>query len=54
MQYFLNIGIDSNNMVEAYGTWQGIKQLKEKGLEEAIVFVDSRLKIQAMNGASQS
>ena len=41
-------------MAEAYGLWQGIKQLKEKGLEEATVFGDSRLIIQALNGASQS
>ena len=41
-------------MAEAYGLWQGIKQLKEKGVEEAIVFGDSRLIIQALNGASQS
>ena len=54
VEYFWNIGIDSNNMVEVYGLWQGIKQLKEKGVEEAIVFEDSHLIIQALNGASQS
>ena len=54
VEYFWNIGLDSNNMAEAYGLWQGIKQLKEKGVEEAIVFVDSRSIIQALNGASQS
>ena len=53
VEYFWNIGIDSNNMVEAYGLWQGIKQLKEKGVEEAMVFGDSHLIIQAMNRASQ-
>ena len=40
-------------MVEAYGLWQGIKQLKANGVVEATVFGDSRLIIQAMNGASQ-
>ena len=25
VEYFWNIGIDSNNMPEAYGLWQGIK-----------------------------
>ena len=54
MEYFWNIGTDSNNMIEAYGLWQGIKQPKVKGVEEAIVFGDSRLIIQALNGASQS
>ena len=52
VEYFWNIGIDSNNMAKAYGLWQGIKQLKEKGVEEAIVFGDSRLIIQEMNGVS--
>ena len=40
-------------MAEAYGLWQGLKQLKDKGVDEAMVFGDSRLIIQAMNGASQ-
>ena len=41
-------------MAEAYVLWQGIKQLKEKGVEEVIIFGDSHLIIRAMNGASQS
>ena len=53
VKYFWNIGIESNNMAEVYGLWQGIKQLKEKGIEEATVYGDSHLIIQAMNGASQ-
>ena len=52
VEYFWNIGFDSNNMAEVYGLWQGIKQLKDKGVEEAIVFRDSRLIIQVLNGAS--
>ena len=40
-------------MVEAYGLWQGLKQLKEKGVGEVMVFGDSRLIIQAMNGGNQ-
>ena len=51
-EYYWNIGQDSNNMAEAYGLWQGLKQLKDKGVGEVIVFGDSRLIIQAMNGAS--
>ena len=54
VEYYWNIGFDSNNMAEVYGLWQGIKQLKDKGVEEDIVFGDSRLIIQALNGASQS
>ena len=50
IEYYWNIGQDSNNMVEAYGLWQGLKQLKEKGVDEVMVFGDSRLIIQAMNG----
>ena len=33
VEYFWNIGFDSNNMAEFYGLWQGIKQLKEKGVD---------------------
>ena len=40
-------------MVEAYGLWQGLKQLEAMGVEEAIVLGDSRLIIQAMNGPTQ-
>ena len=54
VEYSWNIEFDSNNMVEVYGLWQGIKQLKEKGVEGAIVLGDSRLTIQVLNGASQS
>ena len=39
-------------MAEAYRLWQGLKQLEAKGVDEAIVFGDFRLIIQAMNGAS--
>ena len=45
-----NIGIDSNNMAEVYGLWQGLKQLQGKGVEEVLVFGDSRVIIQALNG----
>ena len=37
-EYYLNIGNDTNNMAEAYGLWQGLKQLEAKGIYEAIVF----------------
>ena len=50
IEYYWNIGYDSNNMAEAYGLWQGLKQLQKKGVDEVIVFGDSRLIIQALNG----
>ena len=37
-------------MAKAYGLWQGIKSLQKEGVEEVMVFGDSRLVIQAMNG----
>ena len=40
-------------MAEVYELWQGIKQLKAKGVEEATVYGDSRVIIQAMNCVSQ-
>ena len=39
-------------MAEAYGLWQGLKQLKDKGVGEVMVLGDSRIIIQAMNGES--
>ena len=54
MEYFWNIGNDSNNMAEAYGLWQWIKKLEKKGVEEAIVFGDPRIIIHAMNEVNQS
>ena len=36
MEYFWNIGNDSNNMVEAYGIWQGIKQLEKRELRKPL------------------
>ena len=52
LEYYWNIGRDSNSMAEAYGLWQGLKQLKDKGVGEAMVLGDSRIIIQAMNGES--
>ena len=40
-------------MAKSYGLWQGLKQLKDKGFDGAMVVGDSRLIIQAMSGASQ-
>ena len=40
-------------MVEVYDLRQGLKQLEARGIEEAIVFGDSRIIIQAMNGKKQ-
>ena len=53
IEYYWNIGYDSNNMVEAYGLWQGLKQLQKKGVVDVMVFGDSRLVIQALNGGGR-
>ena len=37
-------------MAEAYGLWQGLKQLQKKGVDEIMVFGDSKVIIQALNG----
>ena len=37
-------------MAEAYGRWQGLKQMQKKGVEEVMVIGDSRLIMQALNG----
>ena len=39
-------------MAEAYGLWQGLKQLEDKEVDEAIVFGDSWFIIQVMNGVN--
>ena len=39
-------------MDEAYGIWEGLKQLETLGVDEAIVLGYSHLIIQAMNGTS--
>ena len=52
-KYFWNIGYDSNNMAEAYGLWQGLNQLKVIGAKEVMVFGDSRIIIQELNGGSR-
>ena len=53
IEYYWNIGHNSNNMAEAYGLLQGLKQLLKKGVEEVMVFGDSRLIIQALNRGSK-
>ena len=37
-------------MAEAYGLWQGLKQVQKVGAEEVVVIGDSRIIIQAMRG----
>ena len=37
-------------MVEAYGLWQGLKRLQKKGVDEVMVFDDSKVIIQELNG----
>ena len=46
IEYYWNIGYNSNNMAETYG----LKLLKKKVVEEVLVFGDSRFIIQALNG----
>ena len=41
-------------MAKAYGLWQGLKQLLVKKVDEVMVFGDSRVIIQAMNGGRRS
>ena len=53
-EYAWNIGHDSNNMAEAYGLWQGLKQVQKVGVDEAVVIGDSRLIIQAVSEGRQS
>ena len=40
MDYSWSIGFDTNNMVEAYDVWQGLKKPKNLGVDEAMVFGD--------------
>ena len=54
VEYSWNIGYDTNNMAEAYGLWQGLKQLRVKKVDKVMVFGDSRIIIQAMNGGRRS
>ena len=49
IDYSWSIGFDTNNMDEAYSLWQGLKQLENLGVDEAMVFGDSRIIIQVMN-----
>ena len=41
-------------MAEAYGLWQGLKQVQKVGADEAVVIKDSRLIIQAVSGGRRS
>ena len=36
-KYYWNIGNDTNNMVEAYGLWQGLKQLNPWGCKKPLL-----------------
>jgi len=48
IEYSWSIGHESNNMAEAYGLWQGLKQVQVLGADEVVVIGDSRLIIQAL------
>ena len=54
IEYSWNIGQESNNMAEAYGLWQGLKQVQKVGADEVLVIGDSRLIIQAVRGGRRS
>ena len=41
-------------MAEAYGLWQGLKQVQKVGADEVLVIGDSRLIIQAVRGGGRS
>ena len=41
IEYYWNIGNDTNNMAKAYGIWKGLKQLEAMGVEESTVIGDS-------------
>ena len=41
-------------MVEAYGLWQGLKQVHQIGATDVVVIGDSRLLIQAMRGGRRA
>ena len=49
IEYSWSIGHESNNMAEAYGLWQGLKQVQKLGADEVVVIGDSRLIIQALS-----
>ena len=48
IEYSWSIGHESNNIAEAYGLWQGLKQVQKLGVEEVVIIGDSRLIIQAL------
>ena len=48
IEYSWSIRHESNNMVEAYGLWQGLKQVQKLGVEEVVIIGDSRLIIHAL------
>ena len=50
----IKFSCQTNNMAEAYGLWQGLKQLLVKKVDEVMVFKDSRTIIQAMNEGRKS
>ena len=54
VEYSWNIGYETNNMAEAYGLWQGLKQLLVKKVDTVMVFGDYRIIIQAMNGGRKN
>ena len=48
IEYSWSVGHESNNIAEAYGLWQGLKQVQNLGVEEVVIIGDSRLIIHAL------
>ena len=43
LKYSWGLGTETNNMVEALALWQGLIQAKNMGINDLIVFGDSRI-----------
>ena len=53
LKYSWGLGTETNNMAEALALWQGLIQAKNMGINDLIVFGDSRIIIQALNQSSR-
>jgi ribonuclease HI len=52
LDFSWGFGEDTNNIVEALALWQGIFQLKSLGINDVLVFEDSRMIINSINSHS--
>ena len=53
LKYSWGLGTETNNKAEALALWQGLIQAKNMGINDLIVFGDSRIIIQALNQSSR-